>query len=262
VRHPLAYFCRADHSRLLREETRPSQHHDLSTLVEHLIDPDSIDQQEVYDSVCDLPGPEPTANAYSLLPKRDITLSSMLSSYARKDENRALAHLHQRCRLTIDNQFLVDADDPNFCFSANKSFVDFFMIIGQASGLDVFIPRHPHPTFTLTLDLRLPIKEFKAKYGILGFDPAAAILYIGSTSAEDLWLALAPNDYFDGISQPFRLDQGHKDTRMSARHYRIVIAFLSYAMTKIPGRDFYIFNKYSIDPDGDTANFGAHSNIM
>jgi hypothetical protein len=186
----------------------------------------------------------------------------MQSAYARQDANKVLSRLHQRCRLIIDNHFIIDADDQNFCFSANKSFVDFFMLIGRASGLDVFIPSQPHPTFTVTLDFHLPVKEFKAKYGVLGFDPSGAILYIGSTSAEDLWLGFPPNDYFDGIANAFRLDEDHQDTRMSARHYRMVIAFLSYAMTKIPGRDFYIFDKYSIDPDGDAANFGAHSNIM
>jgi hypothetical protein len=245
-----------------REGRRPTHPHDLSVLADTLVNHDSVDQQEVYDYVCDLPGPEPTANAYDQLPKRDITLSSMQSAYNRRDANKAVSRLHQRCRLVIDERFIVDPNDPGYCFSADQSFVDFFMIVGRSIGLDVFLPIQPVPKFTVKLDFRLPIKEFKAKYGVLGFDPSASILYIGSSSAEDLWLGFPPNEYFDGIGTGFRLDDDHKDTRMSTRHYRMVIAFLSHTMTKIPGRDFYMFNKYSIDPDADGPHFGAHSNVM
>lgn len=136
------------------------------------------------------------------------------------------------------------------------------MIVGKSIGLSVFIPLSPSPTFTLTLNLKLPIREFRSKYGTLGFDPTGCMLWIGTGHAEDLWLAMAPNAYFDGDGTNFEMSEGYGDTRLSTVHYRIVVSFMNHVLIQIPGRAFYEFDPYAVDLDAAEPNFHLHLNAM
>jgi hypothetical protein len=105
------------------------------------------------------------------------------SAYQTRNYEKLLFFLHYRSKFVFDED-IVDAKDPTFCFMTNKSNLDFFMIVGDQLGLHISFPTL---TFTVMLNLKLPIKEFQAKYGTLRFNPAGCMLYIGSTSAKDLW---------------------------------------------------------------------------
>src|SRR4051794_30118609 len=102
----------------------------------------------------------------------------------------------------------------------------FFLIVSLKMGIDMFIPKSPSPTFTTTLNFHLPIKQSCAKCGTLGFSPAG-----------DMWLAMAPNKFFDGSN----------DLHGSNVNYRIMISFLASTMAMVPGWHFYTFKTYGIE---------------
>lgn len=161
----------------------------------------------------------------------------------------------------MDEECTVDVNDPDYTFTASKSYLDFFLLVGTTCGIDTFIPLQPVHDFTITVDLHRPTKQFRAKYGTLGFNPSSSMLYVGSTSAEDLWLALAPEMYIEGTPADFHLRDRY-DSRLSARQYRMIIAFLAQVFQSLEGREFYVTNPYEFDPDGLSPEFDSHTNLM
>ncbi len=241
---------------------RPDHPYDLTILGERLFEPDSVSPQDLYHAICDI-GPVSAPDlGYMKLPRYNVQLSTLRSAYTTGNSRKAISLLGRRCLFQIDDEYIVDVDDPKYCFTAKNSFLDFFMIVGKSIGLSVFIPQSPSPTFTLTLNLKVPIREFRAKYGTLGFDPTGCMLWIGTGYAEDLWLAMAPDAYFDNDSAKFEMSEAYGDTRLSTAHYRMVVSFISHALTKIPGRAFYDFEPYAVDIEAAEPNFHLHLNAM
>jgi hypothetical protein len=241
------------------EDTQP---HDLATLASNLVNSDSVDPQEIFNSICDVPLPDISTQAYNQLPKTTIRLSSLRSMFENEEEEKALNTLNRRCALQIDDEFVVDESDPNYCFSASRSFLDFIMLIGATPGLRVFLQSTPSPSFVAELNLHLPIREFRAKYGSLGFNPTGSMLYFGSIESQHLWIAMAPNTYFDGSGEKFEMNEAHGDTRLSARHYRMVIAFLSTIFAGLEDRHFYYFEEYKVNLGDGQVNFDDNTNLM
>jgi hypothetical protein len=244
------------------EQQRPEGPHDIAELANDLKDPDSVDPQEVYNAICDIASPDTAHDAYLRLPVVNVPLSSLGSTYSQSDERRALQRLRQRSNLLIDPPCTIDVDDPDFCFSVNNSFLDFFMVIGKTLGIQVFIPTNPTPMFTVTLDLHVPIKQFNAKYGNLGFNPTGSMLYVGHASSEDLWIAMVPHSFHEQEFASFHLQGSHGDTRLSAPHYRILVTFFADVLSKVDNRPFLLHKPYGIDLNSAEPQFSRMTNIM
>lgn len=196
---------------------------------------DSIDPQALYISIWDsVTQAEDNCIGYDRLPRTTLPLATLRSAYDRQDSVKAVAYLHHLSTLSFDEDDTVDVHSPKYCFSADKSFLDFFMVVGDRIGIEMFIPIRPSPTFSIELDLRLNIKDFRAKYGYLGFDPTGCMLCIGHSSVEDFWLGIAPHS-FHSDTETFHLGESHGDTRLSGQHYRMIIAFFGCVLQKLRG---------------------------
>jgi hypothetical protein len=224
---------------------------------------DSVDGQELYDSLYDHPGNRILIDGYEQLPRLDVNLSNLRNVYERKDTNRAIRLLHRRSNLVIDESYLVDSDDPTYCFSCSKSFLDFILIVGSGVGIDMFIPNMAtNHQYAISLNLQLQIKPFKAKYGTLGFNPSGAMWCLGQTPSEDLWLAMAPNEYFENNGTDFRMSEKHGDTHLSRVHFRIMQIFMISMLAKIEGKHYYIMAPYNIDIFNPETQMEVESNVL
>jgi hypothetical protein len=168
-----------------------------------------------------------------------------------KKASTALARLQQRSTLVFDDDYLVDLNDPGYSMSSSKHFLDFILVVGASIGLDMFIPKVlVDHTFSIELNLHLQIKQFRGKHGTLGFDPTGAMWCIGATSSVDLWIGMAPHEYFlDGDFVPVK-DRG--DSRLSGRHYRIMLTFVVWLLTKLRARGYELADPYDTDLTGHT----------
>ena len=228
-----------------------------------MVNADSLNPQELYEAIWRTDG-NTDQTAYNKLPCINVQLQSLQAAYETSNINKALSYLHRRCNIKIDEeQNCVDVSDPDYCFSADKSFIDYYMVIGKNIGLEMFLPMVPIPNFSVTLNLKVPYKEFRAKYAKLGFNPVDSMLYAGNCLAEDFWIAMAPNEFFSMDSGSTTKVMGaNMDTRLSTRHYRIVIAFLACALSKLQERGYYSYGPYDIDLDAAHPYFEDHTNIM
>jgi hypothetical protein len=163
----------------------------------------------------------------------------------------------------IDEGFTVGMDDPDYCFSCHKTFLDFILVVGDRMGIDMFVPNVPaNHTFAFELNLKNSWREFRCKHGILGFDPTGAMLCVGEGTVETYYIGLAREEYFSGTEPPFNMDEDHGDTRMSEAHYRILIIFLMMMLSDLPGRDFYLFNPHRLNPFDTTRDIWLGTNMM
>jgi hypothetical protein len=218
---------------------------DVRRLGDELEAPDSVTNQTFYNHLCISQAEESIFSNYRTLRTRTILLSNLREIYALKDTRKALAVFKTINDLRIDPAYTVDTDDPNSFFSHKDSFLDFLLVVGADTGIDVWIPnRGTDHLFAINLNLRLQLKEFRSKNGILGFNPSGAMLCLAQNPSEDMWIGFAKQDDLDEAGDPFQLDQKHGDTRLSRQHYRIVLAFLCYCLQAVQARNYYILEDY------------------
>jgi hypothetical protein len=108
-------------------------------------------------------------------------------------------------------------------------------------------------TFSIALNLCLPARLFRPKFGKLGFDPTGCMLAIGTGPSCEYWLAFCPQENLDDLdvanNVPLLSDRQHGDTRLSSSHFRMVVMFLAYALSKNPNLPIYVMHPYGTDDD-------------
>ena len=171
--------------------------------------------------------------------------------------------LHRRCILELQDTDTVDLENTDYCFGATESYLDYILVVGNVMGIDMFIPNvATNFNFALELNLHLQIKQFKAKHGTLGFNPTGCMLCIAQSPTEDYWLAFPPQDYFVNQLPEFTLDKPYADSRLSTFHYRIVMLFLSFVLTKLPGHAYYLLSPYRCPISDPEFKFGHYTNAL
>jgi hypothetical protein len=173
--------------------------------------------------------------------------------------SRAMALLHQRSNLLLDAD-LIATNNPDYCFSCKKNYLDFILVVGASRGLAIFIPHVlVDHTFSIELNLRLQIRQFRAKHGTVGFNPTGAMWCVGKTRSEELWIGMAPNEYFDDDTRTFVNAKDCGDTRLTMRHVRIMQAFIVSLLAQLHGRQFEFEDPYATDLTGV---WQVRSNVM
>jgi hypothetical protein len=236
--------------------------HDVQELASHLEASDSVQPHEFYNDLHTRPNGD-IVGSYQRLREATVRLSTLEAAYERGDYKMAIRLLSQRSRLDIDEKYFVDIEDPRYFLSCDETYLDFILVVGDQPGIDMFIPNTDvNHHFALELDLRLHIKRFTPKKGVLGFDPTGAMLCIGQTPVQNLWLAMAPYSYFENDDRPFNLSKGYGDTFMDKHHRRILHIFLGKMLQSLPGSDFV---SWPLDPEdlwvNDEQVFQGHSNM-
>ena len=227
------------------------QTHDITTLADPLVAVDSLTTQDAYTSICRVPPNLHGRDLYTQLPEVRVRLSALRQTFEQQKASRAIARLQQRSTLIIDEDYIIETDDPDYCFSCKKSFLDFILVVGAKKGLAMFIPHVVvDHTFSIDLNLRLHIKQFHAKHGTVGFDTTGAMWCVGQTRSEELWIGMAPNTFFNSEVGTFIKAKDSGDPRLSTRHARIMQTFIIWLLTKLPGRHYELEDPYATDLTG------------
>ncbi|KAH9028272.1 hypothetical protein EDB85DRAFT_2147990 [Lactarius pseudohatsudake] len=152
--------------------------------------------------------------------------------------------------LTVRNEIEIDADmtlpvgKGQVIMTTERTMLDYELTVGSKVGLGAVLPNaRMAKHFMLELDLQQPLREFRGKRGMVGFDTKGKMLYIGRARNEDVFVAMAPNEFIRCEEEP--CGAGHKTGRpqLSRRHYRQVVMMFAYFMAKIPELSF-------VTPDG------------
>lgn len=235
----------------VRNDVTPTGVYDVTTLADPLAALDSLTTQDAYTGLCREPSNLQGQNLFAQLPEVQVRLSTLRQVFEEKKASRAIARLHQRSTLQFDDEYIIHTDDPDYCFSCEKNFLDFILVVGSSRGLAMFIPDVlVDHTFSIELNLRLQIKQFRAKHGTVGFNPTGAMWCVGQTRSEELWIGMAPNEFFEEGNSEFVPTNESGDTRLTTRHARIMQSFFISLLTKLRGRQFEFERPYSTDLSG------------
>ncbi|KAG2045993.1 hypothetical protein BDR06DRAFT_1015119 [Suillus hirtellus] len=216
---------------------------------------DPLQQREVFDGIfLAREGEDNTGPTWEQTPICNMPLSAFERLFRRKDKSSAASYLLRRTNLRIDPKFTYASDDSRLLWDASKHFLDFVLVVSGAMGLDAFLPNTiSDHTFIVTLDFRLQTKQFKPKFGKLGFDPTGSMMAIGNGSACELWLGFCPLINVEDLSvadeAPLLNEKKHGDTRLSSRHFRMAVMFIAYALAKIPTMPIHLTHAFGTDED-------------
>ncbi|KAG2090773.1 uncharacterized protein F5147DRAFT_780230 [Suillus discolor] len=216
---------------------------------------DPLQQREVFDGIfLAREGQDNTGPTWEQTPICNMPLSAFERLFRRKDKSSAATSLLRRTNLCIDPKFTYASDDSRLLWDASRHFLDFVLVVSGTLGLDAFLPNTiSDHTFTVTLDFRLQTKQFRPKFGKLGFDPTGSMMAIGNGSACELWLGFCPLANVEDLSvadeAPLLNKKKHGDTRLSSRHFRMAVMFMAYALAKIPTMPIHLMHTYGTDED-------------
>jgi hypothetical protein len=168
-----------------------------------------------------------------------LKLSRLKNYYDKKDAMAAVQILTRRRRIAIDEDLRLKFNAGQIRMDTKTSMLDYQLTVGKAMGLSALLPnRRGDHGFFLGLDLQKPTKRFKGKHGMLGFDPAGRMLYIGTRGREDVFLGMAPRGFFKRGYVPCGPGFATGSGTMTTRHYRQMVMMFADVLEQLPQRSF------------------------
>jgi hypothetical protein len=205
----------------------------------------------------------PSRDAFYMMAPRDLKLSRLKEFYTKKDKN-VLSLLSTRHNVVIDDDYTLKMGVGQILMETTSSMIDYHLTVGNCLGLSPLLPNtEVDPMFCFELDLKSPIREFKRKHAMLGFDPAGMMLYIGKCRGEDVYLAMAPNDFLVGQNETIRAGFSSGSPQMPRRHYRQTVMMLTHFLAQVRLLP-YDNNEsvYTLDLDSEVADFHALTDVL
>jgi hypothetical protein len=189
---------------------------------------------------------EYSEKAFNEMPLKSILLSKLGELYER-DDPEAVNLLSCRHVIEIDKDLQAQLGNGQTLMNTDETMIDYQMTVANCVGFSPLLPNAPSGhQFEFEMDLKKPFNTFKGKHATLGFDPAGCMLYLGQCRNDDVFLAMAPNEFLGGHTQPTPSGSSSASPLMSRRHYRQVLMMIVYFLSLIPQCSFYILKDTSV----------------
>jgi hypothetical protein len=195
--------------------------------------------------------------------KSRLKLSKLKSLY--ENENRdAVNLLSSRHTIEIDEEFCIPVGTGQIYMDTDETKIDYELMVANCIGLSALLPNAPSGhEFLLDMDLNKPTFRFPLKHAMLGFDPAGSMLFIGRCRSANVFLAMAPNEFLTGDTQPSPLGHSSISPLMSKRHYRQIVMMLVYFIARLKEHAFHNMRSvYTQDLDAPKAVFDRITETM
>jgi hypothetical protein len=214
---------------------------------------DALPQSQVFESIfVHQEGLQPSGRTWEQTKVQSVKLSTLARTFEMRDKATAINLLHRRTNLRIDSDLAYRPDDEMLAWDGSKHFLDFLLVVGGSIGLDVFLPNKVvDHTFSISLNLCLQRREFRPKFGKLGFDPTGCMMALGSGPSSELWLGFCPRENMEDLTVandvPLINEKKHGDTRLSYPHFRMAVMFLAFALSQNASLPIYVMHQYGTD---------------
>ncbi|KAH8998202.1 hypothetical protein EDB86DRAFT_2828489 [Lactarius hatsudake] len=168
--------------------------------------------------------------------------------------------------LMVWNQIVIDTDmklpvgKGQVIMTMDQTMLDYELTVRSEVGLGAVLPNaRSVKHFMLELDLQQPLREFRGKRGMVGFDTEGKMLYIGRAQNEDVFMAMALNTFIRCEEEPCGAGYNTGRPQLSWWHYRQVVMMFAHFLAKIPelsfatpwGRSVYELNLESVSVKWD-----------
>jgi hypothetical protein len=238
---------------------------DIGAVSQALQADDGLDQEEILQALTSnafLPGQE--QDQYEKKKVFPTLLSKYRSHYLQKNGRNALAYLQNRCQVVVDDDMKVPDASLIWDFTIHR--LDYMLAISNTPGLWATIPNvAADHTFIFEMDLSAPYRDFKSKFTRLGYDPTGRLLWIGRCRNENVYPAMCPREVVDGTADVDE-DEGAGvsagDTRLSAKHYRMIVMLFASLLSKLPSRSYDCLDPYGINIEEGLPAFTKTTNLL
>jgi hypothetical protein len=197
------------------------------------------------------------------MPVHPLKLSKLRTFYERRDKN-VVSLLAKRHEIKVDDEFCLKMGAGQLSMDTKESMIDYHLTVANCVGLSPLLPnaRSDH-TFGFKMDLKKQIREFKGKHAMLGFDPAGRMLFIGTRDTEDVFLAMAPNEFLHGhIIKASPHKKAKESSRMSRRHYRQTLMMIAHFLGKLPNHSYRTVHEFTQNLDTEETNFHSVTDAL
>ncbi|KAG0697442.1 hypothetical protein DFH29DRAFT_1003759 [Suillus ampliporus] len=223
-------------------------------VVQEVDDEDAVPQEAIFDGLfLHQEGAQGDGPTWEQTPVTTLNLSSLERMFRINDRSSAIKLLHRRVNVTLDPELKLRTDDPKLLWKGSKHFLDFILVVSGKIGLHAFLPKTlADHNFSLTLNLRLQCRQFRPKFGKLGFDPTGSMMAIGDGQSTELWLGFCPVGNIEDIelaNESPLLSEKHGDTRLTSIHYRMGVMFLACILSQIPSMPVHVMFPYGPHPE-------------
>lgn len=199
-----------------------------------------------------------------------VKLSTLQEDFMADKRRTAIQRMQKRQRVEIDGEFLFEKNDPMLAWGAREHFLDYYLLVPGKRGLHAVLPTaRGDVSYTFNLDVHRREKQWRARYGDLGFNPTKRMLYIGKYHQEEIWLAMVPRSFVgDDLLDDAEMGangnganalEESKDTSLSEEEYCQMIAYLAYHLKKQTFRDIYLLDDF---PDLTIESVRESTNLM
>lgn len=225
---------------------------------------DLLDQSEIIDGIIGTAVyDDPTKERFESTRLSKVRLSRLRDAYERQKRD-IVDVLATRHTVKIDKDYCIPLATDPVIFNTDETMIDYHLTVANCIGLSSLLPnaRSAH-RFTFDLDLKRPHISFKGKHAMLGFDPAGSMLSLGTCNNEDIFLAMAPNEFLCGRTQPSPPGHSSASPLMSRRHYRQMVMLFAHFLDQVATCSFYnMEDVYKQDLTSPAPNFGNITTIM
>jgi hypothetical protein len=189
---------------------------------------------------------------------------SQLKRFYEEDDQTVVNQLSWRHQIEIDKEFMVPVGTGKLRMNTDVTMLDYQLTVGRCIGFSPLLPNVAGAhLFGFMMDLKKPYKDFKGKNAMVGFDPKGRMLYIGHATNEDIYLAMAPNEFISGDYEACRPGHSTGSSMMSRRHYRQVVMMLTHFLEGLPERSYMNTQSvYKQDLDSPEAKFELITNAL
>lgn len=225
---------------------------------------DRVDQSTILDGIVATARHQLSSEErFNNMAPRVLKLSKLKTFYEDSDVG-VVNYLSTRHKVRIDRELLVPFDNNQVVMNTDESMIDYLLTVGNRIGFSPLLPKtQSAPRFSFEMDLKKPFIAFKGKYAMLGFDPAGSMLFIGRCNNEDVFLAMAPNEFLRGHTRPTPAGHSSASPLMSRRHYRQILMMIVHFLALLPGQAYYnVRSVYNISLDAIQPNFESITDTL
>lgn len=189
---------------------------------------------------------------------------SVLRRYFEDEDETAVDLLSRRHTIEIDEDFRVKTGTGSLKLVTENTMIDYHLTVANSIGLGSLFPNLANsPWFCLNLNLKMPYRNFKGKHAMVGFDTKGRMLYIGQCRNEDVFLAMAPNDFVSGRYQHCAAGHSSGSSVMSQRHYRQMVMMMAHFLAEIPTCGYSNeVDVYEMDLNAEKPNWSVVTNVL
>jgi len=213
---------------------------------------DGHDQNDVLSVLhqCDPPCQREYIEQFKAAEVKTVSLRKLRDLHDTGNANTAIALLHKRHCLKVEPAYLVEKGNQNLVAQVGPHYLDCALYVGSCCGMDATLANvNIDHNWTVKLHLSTHLRLWPDKNAsILPFHPQGRMMSIGTHLNEQLWLAMAPNVYFEADHLDNTREQlpvlDAPSTALSARHHLMVVMFIACVLETIRHQDITCINTY------------------